>query len=1095
MNLLIWTLIFLGLYLASLYSYPLFHSLVEIFSIVIACGIFVIAWNSRQFIDNHYLLFIGIAYLFIGFLDLIHTLAYKGMGVFIGFDANLPTQLWIASRYLQAISLFMAPWFLKTRLRIGEVLAGYTLVTFFLLVSIFYLKIFPDCFIEGVGLTPFKKISEYIISLILLGSIYLLLKNRGKFDKTVLQWVVWSIIFTVASELAFTFYIHVYGFSNLVGHYLKVLSFYFIYKALIETGLARPYDLLFRNLKQSEERLRESEGRLLSIIETASDAIITIDAHGRVNLWNPSAERMFGYSSQEMAGQLLTRIMPERFRQPHQTAMERAVSTGQSTLVGKTIEMEGLRRDGREFHLELSIERWETKEGIFFTGIIRDITRRKRVLKELQEAHHELEKRVEERTAELVRANELLERVFSSIDLLIAHMDRDFNFLRVNKAYAEAEEQTPEYFVGKNHFALFPNRENEAIFKRVVETGEPVFFYGKPFVHRKHLEKRGTSWDWSLQPVKETDGRVSGLVLSLINVTERKEMESRIQAMNALLSLFYKKTSGKEYLESAVELLRNWSQCRCIGIRITNEQQYIPYESYIGFSEEFWKSESWLCLNSDQCVCTRVIQGTLDPRDASVTTSFGSFYSNNTATLVSSCREEPSRFRGVCVQSGFISVAVVPIRYKEEIIGAIHLADEKEEMVPLKTVEFIETLAPIIGEAVHRFTLESELHRNYETQKAINSLLRLSLENLPFEEFLEGTLDMIISNPMVSPWARGCIFLTESHNEVLDMKAQYGLPDSIQKTCARVPFGMCLCGRMALTKKIQYTDYPNDRHEFSHEDMAPHSHYHVPILYGNRLLGMITLYLKEGDRPTREKEAFLTAVANTLASIILRREWEEALRESESRLRLLSSQLLTVQENERKQIARDLHDGVGQMLSAIKFKIEDIIQQRDERKERIEDKTLGHLVPMIRESIEEVRRIQMNLRPSVLDDLGIIATISWLTREFEKVYSAISIQKQIDIQEDEIPVRLKTVIYRILQEALNNIAKHSRANRVTIALRKMEERIELTVEDNGTGFDLENRPRGFGLGSMRERVELSGGLFTIDSTIGKGTTIIASWTT
>jgi hypothetical protein len=105
-------LVLLGLYLTSLYNYLLFHSLAEVFAIVVACGVFMVAWNSRRFLDNNYLLFIGIAYLFVAGLDLLHTLAYKGMGVFPDYDANLPTQLWIASRYIQSFSLLIAPLFL-----------------------------------------------------------------------------------------------------------------------------------------------------------------------------------------------------------------------------------------------------------------------------------------------------------------------------------------------------------------------------------------------------------------------------------------------------------------------------------------------------------------------------------------------------------------------------------------------------------------------------------------------------------------------------------------------------------------------------------------------------------------------------------------------------------------------------------------------------------------------------------------------------------------------------------------------------------------------------------------------------------------------
>ena len=260
-SILVGILLLFGLYLTSLKSYLLFHSLAEIFSIVVACGIFMIAWNSRRFLDNNYLLFIGIAYLFIAALDFIHLLAYKGMGVFTSDEANLSTQLWIAARYLESLSLLIASFFIGRRLRVNVVLLGYTLVFILLIWSIFS-EIFPVCFVEGVGLTLFKKISEYVISLILYGSIAMLFKKRHDFDKGILRLLITSIIVTIVSELAFTFYVSVYGLSNLLGHYFKIISFYLIYKAIIETGLKRPYSLLFRDLKQREEELQEAKGDL-----------------------------------------------------------------------------------------------------------------------------------------------------------------------------------------------------------------------------------------------------------------------------------------------------------------------------------------------------------------------------------------------------------------------------------------------------------------------------------------------------------------------------------------------------------------------------------------------------------------------------------------------------------------------------------------------------------------------------------------------------------------------------------------------------------------------------------------------------------------
>jgi hypothetical protein len=257
-NILVGVLILVVLYVSSLFSYLLFHSTAELFSMVVAGSIFMIAWNARKFMDNNYLLFLGIAYLFVGGLDLFHTLSYAGMGVFPGYGTNLPTQLWIAARYMESISLLIAPIFLTRRLKSSFAFVFYTVIFVAVLTSIYYWHIFPDCFIQDTGLTPFKRISEYIIGLILLTSLFLLYKNRSQLDKLVLRWLAISIAVTILSELAFTGYIHAYDFANFLGHLLKIISFVLIYKAIIVTGLARPYSLLFRNLKQREEELEKA---------------------------------------------------------------------------------------------------------------------------------------------------------------------------------------------------------------------------------------------------------------------------------------------------------------------------------------------------------------------------------------------------------------------------------------------------------------------------------------------------------------------------------------------------------------------------------------------------------------------------------------------------------------------------------------------------------------------------------------------------------------------------------------------------------------------------------------------------------------------
>ena len=232
-----------------------------------------------------------------------------------------------------------------------------------------------------------------------------------------------------------------------------------------------------------------------------------------------------------------------------------------------------------------------------------------------------------------------------------------------------------------------------------------------------------------------------------------------------------------------------------------------------------------------------------------------------------------------------------------------------------------------------------------------------------------------------------------------------------------------------------------------------------------------------------------------------RKKTELALEKSERELRLLSSKILQTQENERKRIAHELHDGIGQLLSAIKYRIEHLILTHSA--EGIvplgENSTLMKVIPVIQGTIEEIRRICMDLRPSTLDDLGILATISWFCREFQNTYPGILIKQEIQMEEGQIPLLLKTVIFRIIQESLNNIAKHSQADKISLNLARKGHHLRLNIQDNGLGFTLKNAfpldgsTRGMGLTSMKERAKFSGGTLTIHSQPGEGTRIQAAW--
>ena len=228
-----------------------------------------------------------------------------------------------------------------------------------------------------------------------------------------------------------------------------------------------------------------------------------------------------------------------------------------------------------------------------------------------------------------------------------------------------------------------------------------------------------------------------------------------------------------------------------------------------------------------------------------------------------------------------------------------------------------------------------------------------------------------------------------------------------------------------------------------------------------------------------------------------RKRAEQAVRESEKQLRFLSSKLLTAQEEERKRISRELHDSIGSSLSAIKFGVENYLKLGRPDRECAE--WLKGITSMAQQTIDEVRRIMSDLRPAMLDDLGLVTTLGWFFRQFENIHPKICVEDKIEIEEDEIAEDLKIVIFRVIQEAFNNISKYSRAELVNFSLKKDINAVALTIEDSGDGFDVNaalyenNSHKGLGLTSMRERGELSGGTFRIESSPGEGTIIQASW--
>ncbi len=781
-------LVLFGLYLTSLHSYLLFHSLAELLGIVVACGIFMVALNARGFLDNGYFLFIGIAYLFVAGLDLIHTLAYSGMGVFPGYGTNLPTQLWIAARYVESISLLIAPLFLDRKLNIRIASLILAVVFALVLVSIFSWKAFPDCFVDGVGLTPFKKTSEYIIAAILAGSIGILVRKRKAFDTVVIRLLIGSLLLTICSELAFTFYVHAYGFSNLMGHFFKIVSFFLIYKAIIQTGLAKPYALLFRSLKQGEKIL---EYRLAfeDLISNISTRFITL-------------------TSEEI-----------------DQAVDRALEK-----IGTFAGADG----GYVFQFSDDMK-----------------------------------------------------------SLGMTHLWRNQN-LRTRKS---------------NLQDLDPN-----------------------------------SMPWWMEKLRNQEPVV---VSSVSHLPAGAAMEKGILEPQGVKSLV---DVPMIYLGKVV--------------------------GFLGFS---------------------------------------------------------------CVQA------------------PRHWTDDE--------IHLLKMIGQVITNALSRKDAEQ----------------RVSRAKKEWEQTFDAMPDLITLLDQEQRIVRA--------NKALAEKLGSSPEALIGRRCYEVFHGTetppAFCPHVRLL---------ND-HGVHTEEV------HEAQLGGDFLVSVSPLYDRDGR---------LSGSVHVARDITHRKEAERALRrahnglekrvqERTAELKRVSAQLLTVEEDERKRISRELHDSIGQSLAAIKFGVEGGIEQILNGATKAGVESLEAIIPVVKQASEEVRRIHTDLRPSMLDDLGILKTISWFSREFGKLYPNLSIEQGLDIQEDEVPEPVKIVIFRVLQEALNNVVKYADAELVHISLKRTAGGVELLVADKGKGFDIDqvqakrSLTGGFGLHSMKERAELSGGSLSIKSGEGAGTTIRVFW--
>ncbi len=338
-------------------------------------------------------------------------------------------------------------------------------------------------------------------------------------------------------------------------------------------------------LAAANQAVEAEHKRYLDLFDLAPDGYIVTDAKGVIREANCAAAAMLNVSQQFLAGKPFFLYLAEGERKNWHPQLAQLTESDRVENWQAVLQP----RDGELFYASITVARVRDRDGkpTGLRFLIRDISERKKIGEELDRHRHHLEELVKQRTGELRDSNELLEKIFSDTHVLIAYMDTDFNFIRVNDAYAKADERNPDFFIGKNHFALFPNKENEAIFRRVVETGEPHSVYAKPFEYAEHPERGVSHWDWSLIPVKDASEKVEGALLCLVDVTDRIRAEEEVSRQRERVEATAK--AERQRFLDVLETLPAY-------VVLLTSDYHVPFDNRF-FRERFGESHGRCCYD------------------------------------------------------------------------------------------------------------------------------------------------------------------------------------------------------------------------------------------------------------------------------------------------------------------------------------------------------------------------------------------------------------------------------------------------------------------------------------------------------------------
>jgi PAS domain S-box-containing protein len=794
-----------------------------------------------------------------------------------------------------------------------------------------------------------------------------------------------------------------------------------------------------------ERKRAEERNRLQAhMLDAVGQVVIATDLNQSITYWNQAAAKLFGWPPKTVLGRNLAAITRPQTT-PEQHAEILATLRRGETWTG---EITCRRKDGTLVSLLTtnSPVLCDVGQPVGIIGVGVDLTERKRAEAELRAARDALELRVAERTADLKQTVEVLQMEIGQRT-------------QAEQALRESEERYRTLFESAPVGIAISSYKGEAIaFNRHLCTMADVTreeartlpassFYALPGQCRQLLaqvrkhgkveqcetllrRKNGTTFPGLLYMEELRLGRKKVLMTMAQDITKQKQTERHVEGVRRLLELFATKASRQDYAESVVQLLRDWSGCRCAGLRLVDEQGRMPYTASAGYSRRFLRKESRLCLGQADCVCLRLFGDQARAEDLEFRSDKGSFFCNRASQFSARLgvgRAECAKLP--CLEARYESLAHAPIRYQGKLLGTIHLADRRPGRFPAETITFIESIAPLVGEALHRFQVEESLQ---ESEQRFRSL------------FERHEAVMLLVEPQ-----SGAI---EDANSAAS--AFYGYPRE----------------RLRVMKVGDLNALP-PRLVAAQRDRA---------LRGDRSYFVFPHRLASGEVRTVEVHSSPIRIKGRLLLFSIIHDITER--------NLLEKQILDISEQERQRLGQDLHDSLGGHLTGVAL-MGKALAQRLASKSAPEATVAEEIVRCVNESISQTRAIARGLCPVELSATGLLSALREFAAETAQrfhVSCRFQADKGILIQNASAASHL----FRIVQEAVHNAIRHGEARTIGIRLAKAGDQIALEIQDDGTGLPTRlPTTKGMGLRTMKYRADTIGAEFAVNRRDGKGTVV------